>query len=86
MSTVSPSLPPRNRTYYAHLAGVPGFLLQRAGAVCFLDPATGTLQVLADCTGLLVLGECTLADAQQLQDLLAGGAARIACTRDEGRQ
>jgi hypothetical protein len=34
-----------------------------------------------DCNFLTVLGECGLADTQQIMDRLRGGAAAIACTR-----
>ena len=34
---------------------------------------------------LVMLGRCDLADTQYIADLAAGGAAAIACSRDEGR-
>lgn len=34
---------------------------------------------------LLLYGRCDLADAQHDVDLLVGGAAAVACTREEGR-
>jgi hypothetical protein len=63
----------------AELLNGSGYLFRKDGErqatlVSYKDPA------------LLLFGLISLADAQYLDDELAGGLAAIACSREEGRQ
>ena len=89
MQTVLETPPTRKpaKAFYAHLFMDSGILTKVGGTLIFVrDEDRAIIEVEPGMVNFLtVLGEMTLADAQHIEDLLAGGAAAVACTRDEGR-
>jgi hypothetical protein len=86
MATLHAIATPR-KAFYAHLYDEPGLLFQHVdGRIMFLNEANDRITTIEapDINFLTVLGECTIATEQKLRDLTAGGAARIACTREQG--
>jgi hypothetical protein len=70
------------KSFYAHLFDEAGVLAKVDGDLMFFSDA-GTIVVVepADINFLTVLGECGLANTQQLMDRLHGGYAAIATHR-----
>src|SRR5262249_32548789 len=75
-----------HKSFYAHLRGVSGILGQHTGQVLWFSYETGRIVEVTSYAGLTVLGEAAVADTQALMDELHGGAAAIACSREEGVQ
>jgi hypothetical protein len=74
------------KSFYAHLHHESGILGQHAGKVLWFSYEDGRIVEVTSYAGLTVLGEVDLADTQALMDELHGGAAAIACSREEGVQ
>ena len=78
---------PKPQAYYGHLYDEPGILAKVSGKLYFVTEADHQIldfepDMVAFCT---VLGACSIADTQAIQDRLRGGAAAIACRRPMGR-
>jgi hypothetical protein len=74
-------------TYYAHYFDQAGAVTKSAGALYFVTDDGEVTEIALDTLNFLtVLGQMQLADAQRIADLLDGGPAAIACSREEGRQ
>jgi hypothetical protein len=70
------------KTFFANLYDEAGTLAKVDGALVFFSDAGDITTVEpSDINFLVVLGECGIADCQQLMDRLHGGPAKIACTR-----
>jgi hypothetical protein len=84
--TQTPTLS-KPRAFYAQFHGLSGVITRPATAVLFLEPESGAVVTLstADTADLVVLGEVESAMAQYCDDMARGGAAAVACGRDEGR-
>jgi hypothetical protein len=75
------------RAFYAHMFMDSGVLVKRGGTLYFVGDDGAIVEIEPGMVNwLTVLGEMTLADAQRIEDLMAGGAAGVACSREEGRQ
>ena len=76
------------KAFYAHFHDEAGYLTKFDGDLLFLAHGSTTPHVIepADVCWLAVLGEVGTAVAQFVSDQLAGGAAAVACGREEGRQ
>jgi hypothetical protein len=87
MLTVAQSEVPR-KAFYCTFHGLAGVLTKPAAHVLFLEEASGAVVTItqADAPALVVNGEVALSMRQWIADTLAGGAARLACQRQEGRQ
>ena len=84
MATV-PETRPAAKAFYAHLDNEAGALTKVGGTLYFVTD-DDIMEVEPSMLNFLtVLGEMTLADAQRIADLMDGGAAAIACSRNEGR-
>ena len=84
MATV-PETRPAAKAFYAHLDNEAGALTKVGGTLYFVTD-DDIMEVEPSILNFLaVLGEMTLADAQRIADLMDGGAAAIACSRNEGR-
>jgi len=85
MATLAASTPIRKHptVFYAHLDDQAGALCKIADVLYFVADDGGTITVIepAHVNFLVVLGAMQLADAQRIDDLMAGGAAGRACTR-----
>lgn len=70
--------------YYAHLDDQAGLLAKLSGRLVFMDDATETLTELMPehLPFVTVLGHVGLSDMQQYRDKMHGGAAKIACNRN----
>lgn len=73
------------KAFYANLFDQEGALTKVGGTLYFVTEADITEVEPGDCNFLVVLGEMTLSDGQRIQDLMQGGFAAIACSREEGR-
>ena len=81
-----PETRPAAKAFYAHLYDEAGALTKVHGTLYFVTEAGDITEVEPEHTPFLtMLGAMTLADAQRIEDLMQGGAAAIACSRDEGR-
>jgi hypothetical protein len=81
MATVTDRTPTR-KAFRATLRDEAGTLAKVNGDILFFSDAGDITPVEPeDCVWLCVLGECGVAEAQQLADRRHGGAARIACAR-----
>jgi len=70
------------KAFYAHLDETAGALTKVNGTLYFVaDDDTVTEIQRAHINFLCVLGEMTLSDSQHCADVVAGGAAQIACQR-----
>jgi hypothetical protein len=74
-----------SKAFYAHYYDQPGSLVKIRGILTFVgeDGLVSAIEP-ADVNFLTVLGQMEMADAQRLDDLMHGGAAAIACSRQEG--
>jgi len=72
--------------YYAVYYDEAGMLTKVAGTVYFIGATTQDLTEveLETLSALTVLGRCDLADSQWVADVMNGGPAAIACSREEG--
>jgi hypothetical protein len=76
--------PPAPKAYYAQYLGLAGVLVKPADRLLFLEPESGAVislspeEVLRD---VVLNGEVAEAMAQYVEDMAAGGAAAVACTR-----
>jgi hypothetical protein len=89
MATVATLPVPGNlRVRYATFHGEPGYAIRTPDRrVLFVDhDAQSRTLTNADIPALTLLGDVNTAEAQALVDFLAGGAASVACSRDEGVQ
>jgi hypothetical protein len=87
MATVAPQTTTRKpKAFYAHLYDQSGALTKVHGTLYFVTDIDGFIvEVEPNMLNFLtVLGEMTVTNAQRIQDLMAGGAAAIACRRQEG--
>jgi hypothetical protein len=81
MATVA-NPPTYRKVFFAQLEGLSGTLAQlQDGQVYFFHPDSGDMHVVDSYKGLVVLGECGLANAQYILDEMRGGLANIACSR-----
>ena len=70
-------------TRYATLAGIPGYAIRTADRRVFFIGESGMRELaVVDIPMLVLLGELSSAERQRTADHQAGGAARIACTRN----
>jgi len=74
------------KSFYAHLNGESGILGKPQDQVLWFSYETGRIVEVTSYAGLDVLGEAGIADTQALMDTLHGGAAAVACSRQEGVQ
>jgi hypothetical protein len=75
----------KTRAFYAHLDDQAGALTKVHGILYFIADDDTIVEVQPSMINFLcVLGEMECSDAQRLADLMDGGAAAIACTRDQG--
>jgi hypothetical protein len=84
MQTVNEIPAPRKpaKAFYAHLFMDSGALVKVGGTLYFVGDDGAIVEVEPGMVNFLtVLGEMTLADAQRIEDLMAGGAASVACGR-----
>jgi hypothetical protein len=74
-----------NKAFYAHFHDEAGYLTQWDGALLFLAHGSTAPHVIEpeDVCWLAVLGEVGTAVAQCVSDQLAGGAAGVACRRQQ---
>ena len=90
MATVLETPAPRKplKVFRATLRDEAGALTKIDGEILFFNDVTGDIVTIEpeDCVWLAVLGEIGLADTQALMDRLHGGAAAVACSREEGVQ
>jgi hypothetical protein len=84
MQTIAEITAPRKpaKAFYAHLFMDSGALVKVGGTLYFVGDAGAIVEVEPSMVNFLtVLGEMTLADAQRIEDLMAGGYAAVACGR-----
>ena len=84
MATVPQSSTP-SKAFSATLRDEPGTLAKIAGEILFFHDVTGDISTIEpeDCVWLCVLGEIGLSECQALMDRWHGGAAAIACGRQQ---
>ena len=83
LETTTTSKP--SRAYFAHYFDEPGALTKVAGTLYFVTDAGEVTEVALDTLNFLtVLGAMQMADAQRIEDLMNGGYAGVACSREEG--
>jgi hypothetical protein len=72
-----------SKAYYAILDTTHGVLTKVDGTIYFMATDSGDITEIEPehCPFLMPLGECGLADTQQLMDRLHGGYAAVACSR-----
>ena len=76
------------KAYHCTYLGLSGVLTRPADQVLFLEPTSGAVVHLSAAEvyrDVVVNGEVAASMAQYIADQLAGGAAQIACSREEGR-
>jgi hypothetical protein len=81
--------PSKPKAFYCTYLGLSGVLTRPADQVLFLEPTSGAVVSLSDVevyTDVVVNGAVAAAMAQYCEDMAAGGYAKIATCRDEGRQ
>jgi hypothetical protein len=84
MATVAQTTPP-SKVFYAHYFDEPGAVVKQAGSLYFISESDEVIEVeISTLNFLTVLGQMQLADAQHIADLLNGGPAGVACSRQEG--
>jgi hypothetical protein len=70
------------KAFYAHLDDQAGALVRVGGIISFVAEDGDIVEITpAHVNFLVMLGEMTMADAQRIEDLTAGGYAAIACGR-----
>jgi hypothetical protein len=73
------------KAFYAHYFDEPGALTKVAGSLYFVSDAGEVTEVALDTLNFLtVLGAMQMADAQRISDLMDGGYAGVACSREQG--
>jgi hypothetical protein len=83
MATVA-NPPTYRKVFFAQLEGLSGTLAKLDdGQVYFFHPDSGDIRVVDSYKGLVVLGECGLANAQYILDAMHGSYAVIACSREQ---
>jgi hypothetical protein len=81
MATVA-NPPTYRKVFFAQLEGLSGTLAKLDdGQVYFFHAESGDIRPVDSWKGLVVLGECGLANAQDILDDMHGGYAKIACAR-----
>jgi hypothetical protein len=86
MSTVAAQTTNRKpKAFYCHLYDVSGALTQVDGTMYFVTDDDVVEIEPAMLNFLTVLGEMVVSEAQRIADVMHGGAAAIACSREEGR-
>jgi hypothetical protein len=83
MSTVA------QKAFHCTYQGLAGILVKPQAQVLFLEPESGAVVTLSPeevLREVVVNGEVGETMRQYVADLARGGAAAIACSRDEGRQ
>ena len=81
MATVA-NPPTYRKVFFAQLDGISGTLAKlNDDTVYFFHAESGDLRAVDSYKGLVVLGECGLANAQYILDEMHGGLAKIACSR-----
>jgi hypothetical protein len=84
-ATVLETTTPR-KCFYSHYFYEAGAITKLGGSIYFISEGGEVTEVeLSTLTFLVVLGEMRLADAQRIEDILNGGPAGVACSREEGR-
>ena len=74
--------PTYRKVFFAQLSGISGTLAQLDDQrVFFFHPDSGDIREVTSWDGLVVLGECGVANAQYILDEMRGGLAKIACDR-----
>ena len=74
--------PTYRKVFFAQLEGLSGTLAQLDDEkVYFFHPDSGDIRQVESFAGLVVLGECGVANAQYILDEMHGSRAQIACTR-----
>jgi hypothetical protein len=86
MATVAETRPV-SKAYYAHYYDEAGAITKVAGCLYFVSDAGEVIEVEPETiTFLVVLGQMQMADAQRIEDLMNGGYAGVACSRQmEGK-
>ena len=77
-----------HKAFYCTYMGLSGVLTRPADRVLFLEPRSGAVVTLSPeevYTEVVVNGEVGASMAQYIADQLAGGAALVACSREQGR-
>jgi hypothetical protein len=75
------------KAYHCTYHGLSGVLTCPADQLLFLEPESGAVISLSDVEvyrDVVVNGEVAIAMVQYLNDLATGGAAQIACSRQQG--
>lgn len=86
MATVPNTTPKSNKAFNAHLYDTHGVLTMDAhGALWFRATEDDTLTLVTPemCPFIMTHGEVGLCEAQTVMDRIHGGAAKIACTRNQ---
>jgi hypothetical protein len=85
MQTVTQTTKP-SKAYYAHFYDEAGAITKLGGSIYFISESGEVVEVELDTLNFLtVLSQMQLADAQRIEDLMNGGPAGVACSREEGR-
>ena len=70
------------KAFFAQLSGLSGTLAKLDdGLVYFFHPDSGDIREVTSHAGLVVLGECGVANTQLILDTMRGSYAAIACAR-----
>jgi hypothetical protein len=85
MATLAGPTIPR-KAFYATFYDEPGAVCKVAGALYFVTDVDVIEVTLDTLNHLVILGQMQMSDAQHIADLMDGGPAGIACSRNEGRQ
>jgi hypothetical protein len=76
-----------SKAFYAHLDDQASALTKVNGIIYFVGEDATIVEITpAHGNFLVTLGEMTMADAQRVADLMDGGYAAVACSREEGVQ
>jgi hypothetical protein len=75
-----------SKVYFAVFGDQNGAILKVGDGIYFVADAGEVTELsLADMNFVAVLGLMQMADGQRIQDLMDGGYAAVACSRNEGR-
>jgi hypothetical protein len=87
MATTIANAPTYRSCYFAQLDGLAGTLAKLDdNNIYFFHQESGMIREVTSYAGLVVLGEVGVSMAQMVLDEMRGGLARVACTREHGRQ
>jgi hypothetical protein len=82
MATTIANPPTYRKVFFCQLEGLSGTLAQLDDdKVYFFHPDSGDIREVTGWNGLVVLGECGIANAQLILDEMHGSYAKISCTR-----